>query len=55
MLSTDKSILCFFAILETALISIIFNIGLVGVSTQINLVFELMHDSIWLIFSIPTK
>ena len=38
-----------------ALISIILSMGLVGVSTQINFVFEVIFFLISLMFSIPTK
>ena len=55
VLSKTKRILCFFDIEESADISTIFNIGLVGVSVHINLVFLLINFSILLRSCIPIK
>ena len=43
------------AILASKEMSIIFNIGLVGVSAQINFVLSLIKELIFKLFSIPTK
>src|SRR5690606_15539653 len=55
VLSTPTSILCSFAILETATMSMIFIIGLVGVSIQISLVFSVIYSLTFSGSSMETK